>query len=545
MPTRRRGVLRPATLRARTTALVVVVTGLTLAAGGVLLVLVLQDRLTSSNDRVDLARLHQLVQDVEAGEVPDPIAGIDDDGVGQVVAPDGTVLARSANIAAAGPITDADPGPEPAVASVVAPDDDEAERYRLWSVTATGPDGRPATIHVGTSEEAVTEASRTVGTALLTGVPLATALLGAATWLILGRALRRVDAIRVEVDSITEDQLHRRVPTSPVDDEVGRLATTMNRMLGRLEDSTARQRAFVADASHDLQSPLAAQRAQLEVALAGDDPTDPRPLLSDLLAGNAEMDRLVRDLLFLAADEDGAPAPPPVPLDLDDLVLEEATRLRPATGVRIDTTGVSAAPVRGDRGQLGRLVRNLLENAARHARSTVTVRTRVDGDQAVLEVGDDGPGVDPADAERVFDRFFRGDRSRSRADSIESPPSSAAPASGWRSRAPWPAATAATWSSSTVARARTSCSGCLPTAETAQSVGCRRHRTSSGRIAFAETMWSCPGSRVSEAPGIAVARACATSCSSAGLRWPTMTWTGVLTSAATSSGGRSAVSARS
>ena len=429
----RPGILRPATLRARTTALVVLVTGLTLAAGGVLLVLVLQDRLVASNDRVDLARLHQLAQDVEAGTVPDPISDIDDDGVGQVVAADGTVLARSANIAGAGPITgpitgpiltgpvtDADPGPEPTVATVVAPDDDEAERYRLWSVTATDPDGRPATVHVGTSEEAVTEASRTVGTALLTGVPLATALLGVATWLILGRALRRVDAIRVEVDSITEDQLHRRVPTSPVDDEVGRLATTMNRMLGRLESAAARQRAFVADVSHDLQSPLAAQRAQLEVALAETDRTDLRPLpgdlLGDLLAGNAEMDRLVRDLLFLAADDDGAPAPPPVPLDLDDLVLEEATRLRPATGVRIDTTGVSAAPVRGDRGQLGRLVRNLLENAARHARSTVTVSTRVEGDHAVLEVGDDGPGVDPADAERVFDRFYRGDASRSRAD---------------------------------------------------------------------------------------------------------------------------------
>ncbi len=404
------------TLRARTTALVVLVTGLTLAAGAMLLVLSLQSRLVASNDRVDLAHLRQLVLAVEAGEVPDPITDIDEDGVGQVVASDGTVLARSANIAAAGPISDRRPGTEPAVSSTVAPDDDEAEHYRLWAGAATGPDGRPSTVYVGTSEEAVTEASRTVGTALLAGVPLATALLGVATWLILGRALRRVDAIRVEVDTITDDQLHRRVPAPAVDDEIGRLASTMNRMLSRLEDSTARQRTFIADASHDLQSPLTAQRARLEVALAEADRTDLRPLVGDLLAGNAEMERLVRDLLFLAADDSGARPPPSVPLDLDDLVLEEATRLRPTTEVRIDTSGVSAAPVRGDRAQLGRLVRNLLENATRHAHSTVTLDSRVEDDQVVLEVRDDGPGVDPGDAERVFDRFFRGDGSRSRAD---------------------------------------------------------------------------------------------------------------------------------
>ena len=99
--------------------------------------------------------------------------------------------------------------------------------------------------------------------------------------------------------------------------------------------------------------------------------------------------------------DDGAPPPPLVPLDLDDLVLEEATRLRPATGVRVDTTGVSAAPVRGDRAELRRLVRNLLENGARHAATAVTVGTRVEGDAVLLDVRDDGPGVDPLDAAKM------------------------------------------------------------------------------------------------------------------------------------------------
>lgn len=396
----------------------VLVTGVTLAAGGVLLVLALESRLVASNDRVDLAHLQQLAGDVEAGDVPDLITDIDEDGVGQIVAADGTVLARSANIAAAGPIADVRPGSEPTVSSVVAPDDDETERYRLWAGAATGPDGRAVTVYIGTSEEAVTEASRTLGNAMLLGVPLATALLGVSTWLILGRALRRVDAIRIEVDAITEDHLHRRVPAPAVDDEIGRLATTMNRMLTRLEDATLRQRTFVADASHDLQSPLTAQRAQIEVALTAADRGELRPLLRDLLAGNTEMDRLVHDLLFLATDDNGASPPPLVPMDLDDVVLEEATRLRPGTGIRIDTSGVSAAPVRGDRSQLARLVRNLLENAARHASSTVTLATRVHDDVSVLEVQDDGPGVDASDAERVFDRFYRGDVARSRADGV-------------------------------------------------------------------------------------------------------------------------------
>ena len=409
------------TLRARTTGLVVLVTGLTLAAGGLLLVLALQGRLTASNDRVDRTHLRELAAAAATGRLPDPISDVGPEGVAQVVAADGTVLAASANITDAGPIADLHAGEDPAVDSVVAPDDDETEHYRLWAMSAAGPDGRPVTVYVGTSEEAVTEAGRTLAAALLVGVPLATALLGVATWLILGRALRRVDAIRVEVDSITGSELHRRVPASGVDDEVGRLATTMNRMLDRLEEADTRQRAFVADASHDLQSPLAAQRAQLEVALADAGSGDVRgrdvgPLARDLLAGTAEMERLVQDLLFLAADDDGAPPPPLVPLDLDDLVLEEATRLRPATGVRVDTTGVSAAPVRGDRAELRRLVRNLLENGARHAATAVTVGTRVEGDAVLLDVRDDGLGVDPLDAERVFDRFHRGDPARSRGE---------------------------------------------------------------------------------------------------------------------------------
>ena len=408
------------TLRSRTTALVVLVTGLTLAAGGWALVLTLQARITATNDRVDQARLRELVAAAEAGELAPTIRDVGDEGVAQVVGASGRVLARSANIPDADRIGIEAPGPRPSVAIVDAPDDDETERYRLWAVATSTPDG-PVAAYVGTSQESVHEASRTLTRALLLGVPLVTALLGLATWLILGHALRRVDAIRSEVDSITESELHRRVPASPVDDEVGRLATTMNRMLARLEASSARQRDFVADASHDLQGPLAAQRAQLEVALAASGTSsgdvDVPALARDLLAGTSDMERLVRDLLFLATEDDGG-APPPVhvPLDLDDLLLEEAARLRPTTAVRIEVAGVSAAPVRGDAGELRRLVRNLLENAVRHASSTVQVSAGVTGDRVRVEVLDDGPGIPEEEAELVFERFHRGDAARSRDD---------------------------------------------------------------------------------------------------------------------------------
>lgn len=403
-----------ATLRARTTLLVVAVTGLTLVIGAVALVLTLHAQLQANSDDADRARLRELLGQAEAGTLPRELQ-TGEDGIAQAVAADGRVLAASENIAGRSAIADLDPGGDLTVTTLEAPDDDETERFRLWAGRAETPDG-PVVVYVGTSTERVDEATDELRGALVIGVPLVLALLGLATWYAVGRALRRVDAITAEVATITDTELHRRVPESPVDDEVGRLARTMNTMLTRLEDARDRQRAFVADTSHDLQSPLAAQRALLEVALADPARTDLGGLARELLAVNSDLERLVRDLLFLASYDAGAAAPADQPLDLDDVVLEEAARARPATDVRIDTSGVSGAPVRGDRGELQRLVRNLVDNAVRHAATTVTVRLSGNGAGARLEVADDGPGVPAADRDRIFDRFYRGDSARSRQD---------------------------------------------------------------------------------------------------------------------------------
>jgi signal transduction histidine kinase len=230
---------------------------------------------------------------------------------------------------------------------------------------------------------------------------------------VVGRALRPVESIRAEVAAISEADLGRRVPAPPGDDEIARLARTMNAMLDRLEQASVRQAAFTADASHELQSPLTTLRAQLEVALARPTDADWPAVGGELLDEVQEMERMVRDLLFLARASEGDERLDAL-VDLDDVVLEEAARARSTTSVQVLTSSVSAAPVRGSREQLLRLTRNLLENACRHASSTVDVSLAVVGSTVRLAIRDDGPGVPASARERIFERFVRVDDARSR-----------------------------------------------------------------------------------------------------------------------------------
>jgi signal transduction histidine kinase len=399
------------TLRGRTTLVATALTALVLIVASSALLAVLSAQLTKSGDQTSRSRARALLELAADGDLPRTVQGLDDESVAQVLAADGTVLAASANVAGGPPIIEPTSGSQTLrVMTVDAPDDKETERYRLWVVSGPSPDGA-VTVAVGRSLESVHEATRRLRNALLVGVPLVLVLLAAAIWGVVGRALRRIDHITTAVSEIGDRDLDRRVPEPGVDDEVGRLATTMNRMLERLEDSSTRQRAFVADASHDLQSPLTAQRTKLEVAVAHPDRVDLEELGRELLADGAQMEALVQDLLQVAAGDQGTP-PSDDLLDFDTLVLEEVARVRAGTTVRIDTAGVSAAPVRGEATQLRRLVRNLLDNATRHAREQVDVALAVGSDGVVLDVADDGPGVPPADRARVFDRFFRGDSAR-------------------------------------------------------------------------------------------------------------------------------------
>jgi signal transduction histidine kinase len=243
-------------------------------------------------------------------------------------------------------------------------------------------------------------------------IPALVALVGLLIWFLVGRALRPVAAIRSEVDEISHGTLHRRVPVPESHDEIARLAGTMNQMLERLECASARQRAFVSDASHELRSPVTTIRATLEVALHGRHRADWPNVAHQVLQEDERMEHVVDDLLELARSEEADETMAHAPLvDLDDVVIEESTRSR---NHQAKTERVSAGRVRGRREQLQRVVRNLLNNADRHARESVELALTSTNSTVELVVEDDGPGIPEADRERVFDRFTRLDEGRTR-----------------------------------------------------------------------------------------------------------------------------------
>jgi signal transduction histidine kinase len=407
-------VKRRLSLRTRATLLGTLAFAVLLAAGSVLLVSTLENRLTEASDQLSRSRVDDLLSLARTGDLPPTLRNVDDNGVAQVVTADGQVVAASPNITGDAPVGDLRPGSTPETSTFRAPDDKETETYRFWYASGPSPNGT-VTAYVGNSLEAVSEASHALRRALWIGVPVVVALLGALIWLLLGRVMGRLDRIRVEVDRISEENLHTRVAGDGVDDEVGRLAATMNAMLERLDVATQRQREFVADVSHDLQSPLAAQRVALELALTQPDGVDTAALRSDVLGATADMERLVGDLLVLASVDARTSAEPAL-LDLDSLVLEEAARGRTSGLVAIDTSAVSAAPVYATPADVRRVVRNLIDNAVEHARARVvlTVDVTNDGGWAQLLVADDGPGVPPEHRDRIFDRFYRAETARSR-----------------------------------------------------------------------------------------------------------------------------------
>lgn len=402
-------------VRARTTALAALVVGVTLTAGAFGLLVTLEHSLISTRDALSRARAVDLADQAEHGSLPRRLTNIGEDFVGQVVAADGTVLSASSGLIGAGPISSLQGATSmPSLRTLHGvPDDLEQENYRVW-VLKTDTSSGPVTVFVGASLESVNEAVSSLRKALVLGVPVMLALFVLGTRVLIGRALKPVEDIRAEVAAISDTVADRRVATSGATDEIGRLAITMNDMLDRLEAARERQHEFVADASHELQSPLAAFRVQLEVALAHPDDVEWPTLTRALLDDSDRMERLVRDLLFLAQDDSRLYEPRSEPLDLDEVVLDEVARLRPRVSTTFDTSQVSAAPVQGSRDDLARLVRNLVENAAAHARSRVTVRLSATTSYARLLVCDDGPGIAAGQQERIFDRFVRVDDARPR-----------------------------------------------------------------------------------------------------------------------------------
>ncbi|WP_405604226.1 HAMP domain-containing histidine kinase [Streptomyces sp. NBC_01410] len=388
----------------------VVVVAVGLVAGAVALVALLRAELTDDVRQAARARAEQVAAVIESGRgVPSLAVADRDEQFIQVLDADGDVVAASANVDELPAL--ARPGGDGESRITTPLDEDE---FLVVATVADAPDGQK-TVLVGRALIAVAEATQIVTRLLLVGLPLLLLLVGAATWMAVGRALAPVAAIRAEVEAISSAQLHRRVPLPRGQDEIAGLAATMNRMLDRLERAQKAQRRFISDASHELRSPVASIRQHAEVALAHPGRATQEGLAATVLAENLRIQHLVDDLLLLARADEHALRPDRRPVDVDDLVLDEARRLRTAAAeLGISTAGVSPARLAADPQGLRRVLRNLGDNAARHARHRVAFDLTEEDGRIVLGVEDDGPGVPAAERERIFERFVRLDDARSR-----------------------------------------------------------------------------------------------------------------------------------
>jgi signal transduction histidine kinase len=398
---------RLATIRAITTVAATIVVTIALVVGAAGLIAALRRTMVDELTEAAQAQAADVVGQLEAGRPPVlEVAGADEQLI-QVMTPAGAVVAASPNMAGRPAVVRLAPGQS---ARVVTPlDDDEFVAVAEGAQTSDG----PRIVLVARALVDVLDTTTVITRLLVIGLPLMVAVVALTTWFAVGRALAPVEAIRCEVDAISAAQLHRRVPRPKADDEIGRLAATMNCMLERLESARNSQRRFVSDASHELRSPITTIRQHAEVALAHPERVTAPELAEVVLAEQQRMQRLVEDLLLLARVDEHVPLTRAA-VDLDDLAFEEGHRLRSATSKRVDTSGVNAVRVQGDADALRRMLRNVGENAVRHASSRVDVTLVERGEEVVLTIDDDGPGIPATERARVLQRFVRLDDARSR-----------------------------------------------------------------------------------------------------------------------------------
>lgn len=404
-------------VRVRITAVATIVTGLAVLLAGWWLVSTVEDSLTERVERSTSSRLAEVQQAIEAGHIPsDEDLAVLAGGVDLQVTVDGRVAAATPGLAGVAPIG-AQRIPAGQRVLIEAPGDDPRGPSRVVAMgrDVLTPRGDVYRIVATSPFDSVRRGVDAVRDGLVVAFPLLVGAVGALAWFLAGRALRPVEAIRAQVEAISGSTLDRRVPVPSTGDEVGRLAQTMNAMLDRLEDASTRQQRFVADASHELRSPVAAIRTELEVAQRTAGPEDWPEVAERLLAEEARLEAVIADLLLLASLDEQATSET-VAVDLAELATEEARRRVPdREGVAIEVDAPAPAVVRGSRTQLRRALANLLDNAGRHARATVRVGVHLRDGRVRLLVDDDGPGIPEADRERAFERFTRLDEHRARA----------------------------------------------------------------------------------------------------------------------------------
>ncbi len=276
------------------------------------------------------------------------------------------------------------------------------------SITTTDSDGFPLVVSAFSPTFLVDRSVGQVRSALLLIIPLLAAAFAAIAWFTTGRALKPVDEMTARADRISTDTLDQRLDQPGTNDEIDRLATTLNGMLERLDRGAQAQKQFVSDASHELQSPLTVMIGEAE--LASRDPHKLAAANELVVEHGRRMATLIQDLLDLSRTEEVVPNR--VEVDLDELLRDEA-RLNPAA---VDTSQVAPARVTGDARSLGRVFRNLIDNAVRHGDGQIKITCTSDDDlgRAIVTIDDNGAGIPHHDRRRVFDRFTRLDESRNR-----------------------------------------------------------------------------------------------------------------------------------
>ena len=398
-------------IRFRSTAVASGVVAIALLVGAVALTALLRNRLIDNLDATLTTQALDRAALIESGADPaDLTATLLREAVVWIGLPDETTVASGGKYQPVGAPAGAAPGTRTTdVALEDASGESESERMRVSTVTATDPGGTTFVIAIGSELEVVDNPVQRVRLILLVGIPGLIVLVGALTWFTADRALRPVESIRSTAASISGSGLDTRVPQPGTDDEIDRLATTVNEMLDRLATHDRRQRRFIGDASHELKSPLANLRIELETMRSSDPDW---PITRErLVAQISRLAGIVDDLLALATSEGPVAAHP---VDLDDVVFDVLETASATSTIRFDIDGVGPVRVSGDAAQLRRMLRNIVDNAIRHADGIVALVLEDDDEVATLQVRDDGPGIPAEDRSRVFERFTRLDDARAR-----------------------------------------------------------------------------------------------------------------------------------
>ncbi|MDM7832540.1 sensor histidine kinase [Cellulomonas edaphi] len=393
--------MRRWSLRARLTVLTAGLVCVALVVGAFALTTVLSRSRTAALDDVVTQRASTVAALADDDRMP-PTLPVEQPGeVVQVLDAEGRVLASSPTasrtLAVLPPSAVADLRERaPWTGSTLDSAYDEQARVAVRAATVGG---EPVTVVATVPLGEVQGLLRALTVALVVVVPLLTALLAVAVWFAIGRALAPVEQLRRAAAQVAVSGGPGSLPVPPADDELGALARTLNEMLDRLETASARQRSFVADAAHELRSPIASLRAAVDVAREHPGSYAPGELAADLDGDLTRMQGLVDDLLLLARV--GAAPHAATTVDLAALAVEIAAGRAPVSG---------AGEASADPEAVGRVLRNLLENALRHA----TGRVQVTVAPGRVDVDDDGAGIAPADRDRVFERFVRLDDARER-----------------------------------------------------------------------------------------------------------------------------------